>query len=151
MFQRAHALFDAAPDAGGGIDMCHDISMGAPCFIDYGGNFVIGILQLVDRIGLRRDAATRHQLNLIGALANFVTYRFTHFGDAIGDPAKPEVREMRRAFAGLELIGGGARIAVPNGLTGSRGRRRTDVVLGKYRALPPGGVPHLRPPHCARW
>ena len=72
---------------------------------------------MVNRIRLRRDAAACHQFDLVGALANFVTHRFTHFGDAIGDPAEPEAREMRCALAGLELIGGSARVAVPAGLT----------------------------------
>ena len=40
-----------------------------------------------------------------------------NFGDTIGDPTEPEAREVRRAFAGLELIGGSARVAVPAGLT----------------------------------
>ena len=66
---------------------------------------------------MRRDATARHQFDLVGALANFVTHRFTHFGDTIGDPTEPEAQEMRRAFAGLELIGGSARVAVPAGLT----------------------------------
>jgi len=71
---------------------------------------------------LRGDAAAGHQLDLVGALADFVAYRLAHLGHAVGDAAEAEAGEMRRAFAGLELVGGRARVAVAAGLADGSAR-----------------------------
>ncbi len=88
-----------------------DVRAGAIGFFDGGANLFIGILAAIERIGGRRDASRRHDLDVRCAAAKFLANGAADGIGAIGDDAEvvgvegaaATVRSFERMIAGAEV------------------------------------------------
>ena len=158
MLDGPHPVGDCADDRLRDVGMGQYIGPARLRLLADGPDLAGGVLGVVDRVGGRRDPASGHDLDLVGALAKLVPGRAPALVDAVGDAA--ELLGGCLAGAGDDIGGRGPRaeVRVPAGL----GEREAgdeeagadeQAVLHRIRHPPvgPARVPHGRePPHQHR-
>jgi hypothetical protein len=113
------------------------------CLVDDGAQFLHRVLHGVDPVGRRRDATGRHDLDVVTALAQFVTRREADGVHAVRDPAGRR-RSVRVRPA---VVAGAAVFAVPAGLAQPASAevqpRSADQALGLGGSEPEVGAGHV--------
>ncbi len=114
VLDRAHAAANRARNRTARVRMRHHVSIGRLRFGDDRANFVLGVLRIADRIGWRRHAARRHDLDLRRALLDLFAHGEPHRIHAI-DYARNRAR-AECARTRLEHVAARPEIAVTAGL-----------------------------------
>lgn len=103
---------DRLDDRFGNVGVREDVGASCAGLGDGCPNFLAGVLHHVDRVGGTRDAATGHDLDLVGTVLKFLACRPANCVDPVGD-----VRKVARLdVASAQWLTGARAVAVPTGL-----------------------------------
>ena len=144
MFDRAHAAPHRAADRARRVGMRHHIGAGIARLFDRRADLVLAVAEEMNRVVGRGDAARGHDLDLRGALLDFLANGLADRIDAVDDAR--DRADLGRAGAGLDDVVALAHVAMAAGLR-QRASGRKDARPGDH---PGAGGLGERPVRAAR-